>query len=99
MPADEDRQRGDRQRLDRWLWHARVVRPRAAAADLVRSGHVRLDGARVTGAAHAVRVGQVLTVSLNAGVRILRVRGFAERRGDATSVSELLDDITDDVGK
>ncbi|BAF86229.1 RNA-binding S4 protein [Azorhizobium caulinodans ORS 571] len=91
MAADEDRQR-----LDRWLWHARVVRTRAAAADLVRSGHVRLDGQRVTGAAHPVKLGQVLTVSLNAGVRVLRVRGFAERRGDATSVADLLDDITDE---
>ncbi|GGF81206.1 hypothetical protein GCM10007301_46660 [Azorhizobium oxalatiphilum] len=88
-----------RQRIDRWLWHARVVRTRADAADLVRSGHVRLDGQRITGAGHMVRAGQVLTVSLNAGVRVLRIRGFAERRGDATSASELLDDITDDIGK
>lgn len=88
-----------RQRIDRWLWHARVVRSRADAADLVRSGHVRVDGQRVTGAGHMVKTGQVLTVSLNAGVRVLRIRGFAERRGDATSTSELLDDITDDIGK
>ena len=31
----------DRQRIDKWLWHARVVRTRQAAAALAASGHVR----------------------------------------------------------
>ena len=37
----------ERQRIDKWLWHARVVRTRTAAAALVERGHVRLNGARV----------------------------------------------------
>ena len=37
----------DRQRIDKWLWHARVVRTRTAAAALVNAGNVRLNGARV----------------------------------------------------
>ena len=85
----------ERQRLDRWVWHARVVRTREAAADLVRAGHVRLDGARVTSPARAVRPGQVLTIALDRQVRILRVVGFSERRGDATSASALFDEITE----
>ncbi|WP_341989384.1 S4 domain-containing protein [Azorhizobium sp. AG788] len=89
----------DRQRLDRWLFHARIVRTRSAAADLLRAGHVRLDGQRVTAAAQPVRRGQVVTIALTGGVRVVRVRGFSERRGDATSVIELLDDITHETGK
>ena len=85
----------ERQRLDRWIWHARVVRTREAAADLVRAGHVRLDGARVTGPGHMVRPGQVLTIALDRQVRILRVVGFSDRRGDATSASALFDEITE----
>jgi ribosome-associated heat shock protein Hsp15 len=85
----------ERQRLDRWIWHARVVRAREDAADLVRSGHVRLDGARVTSPGHMVRAGQVLTIALDRQVRVLRVVAFAERRGDATSALALFEEITE----
>ncbi|MFG1345766.1 RNA-binding S4 domain-containing protein [Xanthobacter autotrophicus DSM 431] len=85
----------ERQRLDRWIWHARVVRTREAAADLVRAGHVRIDGARVTSPAHAVKPGQVLTIALDQRVRVLRVVGFSERRGGATSASVLYNEITE----
>ncbi|MDI4656407.1 RNA-binding S4 domain-containing protein [Xanthobacter autotrophicus] len=85
----------ERQRLDRWIWHARVVRTREAAADLVRAGHVRLDGDRVTSPSHQVRAGQVLTIALDRQVRLLRVIGFSQRRGDATSARALFDEITE----
>jgi ribosome-associated heat shock protein Hsp15 len=35
----------DRQRLDKWLWHARVVRTRSAAAALAPTRHSRVNGA------------------------------------------------------
>jgi len=85
----------DRQRVDRWIWHARVVRTREAAAELVRAGHVRLDGARVTSPSHPVKTGQVLTVAIDRQVRLLRVVGFSERRGSATSASALFEEITE----
>lgn len=85
-----------RQRIDLWLWHARVVRTRAAAADLVRAGHVRVDGRRVDAAGHGVRAGQVLTVGLDRSVRVLRIVRFSERRGDATAASALFEEITDE---
>lgn len=84
----------DRQRLDRWIWHARVVRTRADAVALIRAGHVRLDGARVKTPAQPVRLGHVLTISLDSSTRVLRIVGFAERRGDATSTSVLFEEIT-----
>ncbi|MFG1292351.1 RNA-binding S4 domain-containing protein [Xanthobacter versatilis] len=86
----------ERQRLDRWIWHARVVRTREAAADLVRAGHVRLDGARVTSPAQSVRAGQVLTIALDRNVRVLRIVGFSQSRGDATSARALFDEITEE---
>ena len=78
-----------RERLDKWLWHARIVRARATAAALVESGHVRINGARVRQASHAVKPGDVLTVALDARVRLLRVEAFAKRRGDAPSARSL----------
>ena len=69
------------QRLDKWLWFARVVKTRALAAQLVGSGKVRVNRARVLKPSHLVRQGDVLTVALRGQVRILEVLSFAERRG------------------
>jgi len=84
----------DRQRIDKWLWHARVVRTRAAAAALAGSGHVRVNGARISAASHAVKVGDVITVALDRTVRVLKVAGFSERRGDAQAGRLLYEDLS-----
>jgi ribosome-associated heat shock protein Hsp15 len=84
----------DRQRIDKWLWHARVVRTRSAAAALAASGHVRVNGQRIDAASRAVHVGDVVTVALDRTVRLLKVAGFAERRGAAESARALVEDLT-----
>ena len=84
----------DRQRIDKWLWHARVVRTRSSAAALVTEGHVRLNGERVSASSRPVKAGDVVTVALDRVVRILKVIGFAERRGDADAARLLCEDIT-----
>jgi ribosome-associated heat shock protein Hsp15 len=71
----------DRQRIDRWLWHARVVRTRDAAAALADRGYVRVNGTRIDAPSRMVRAGDVVTVALDGGVRVLKVTGFVERRG------------------
>jgi ribosome-associated heat shock protein Hsp15 len=76
----------ERQRLDKWLWHARVVKARSSAAALVEAGHVRVNGVREKAPGHAVKAGDVLTIGLDRSVRVLKVVGFAERRGDAPAV-------------
>jgi ribosome-associated heat shock protein Hsp15 len=84
----------DRQRIDKWLWHARVVRTRSAAAELVTSGHVRLNGQRINAPSGLVRIADVITVALDRNVRILQVAGFAERRGGAEAGRTLYCELT-----
>jgi ribosome-associated heat shock protein Hsp15 len=83
----------ERQRLDKWLWHARVVKARTSAAALVEAGHVRINGVRETAPGHSVKAGDVLTIGLDRTVRLLKVIGFAERRGDASAARMLYDDL------
>src|SRR2546423_4067818 len=83
-----------RQRIDKWLWHARVERTRTAAAALASAGNVRLNGERVTAASRPVKAGDVVTVALDRAVRIMKVTGFAERRGDADVARLLHEDLT-----
>ena len=86
----------ERQRIDKWLWHARVVRTRSAAAALTTAGHVRINGQRIDAPSQAVRPGDVVTVALDRAVRVLKVLGFAERRGsadDARVLCEVLEPV------
>ena len=85
---------GERQRLDKWLWFARVVKTRALAAKLVTAGHVRLNGARAAGPDKPVRPGDVLTIALERQVRVLRVVAPGERRGPYEEARRLYDDLT-----
>ena len=85
----------ERQRLDKWLWHARVVKARTSAAALIEAGYVRINGVREKAPGHAVKAGDVLTVGLDRTVRILKIVGFSERRGDASAARGLYDDLQD----
>jgi ribosome-associated heat shock protein Hsp15 len=84
----------DRQRIDKWLWHARVVRTRSAAAALVDGGLVRVNNERVGQPSRLVRPSDVITIALDRSVRILKVMGYAERRGSATDAGDLFEDLT-----
>jgi ribosome-associated heat shock protein Hsp15 len=82
------------QRIDKWLWHARMVRTRSDAAALAAAGFVRLNGKRMTAASQPVRIGDVVTLALDRSVRVIRVEGFCERRGDAPAARALYRDLT-----
>ena len=84
----------DRQRIDKWLWHARVVRTRSAASALANAGHVRINGARIDASSRPVRAGDVVTIALDRNVRVLKVTGYALRRGSAELARALFEDLT-----
>jgi len=84
----------DRQRIDRWLWHARLVRTREAAATLAGAGYVRVNGMRIEAPGRMVRTGDVITVALERSVRVLKITGFRERRGPAGSGEALYEELT-----
>ncbi len=71
------------QRLDKWLWCARFAATRTACAEMAASGLVRINR-QATDKRHAkVRVGDMLTLPLYAGVRVVEVLGLTERRAGA----------------
>jgi ribosome-associated heat shock protein Hsp15 len=80
---------GGTMRLDKWIWFARFQRTREACADLVRKGHVRLDGRKVAQPGASVRVGRVLTLALPGRTVIVEVLDLAERRESAEAAGVL----------
>lgn len=79
----------DEQRLDKWLWYARLVKSRTLAAKLVEAGCIRVNRQRVTKAAATIRCGDVLTVTLHGRVRVIEILGLGERRGPASEAQTL----------
>ena len=70
-----------------------MVKARTSAAALVEGGHVRVNGVREKTPGHAVKAGDVVTIALDRSVRVLKVVGFSERRGDASAARVLYDDL------
>ncbi|MCM5556536.1 RNA-binding S4 domain-containing protein [Pleomorphomonas sp. JP5] len=83
-----------RQRIDKWLVYARVVKTRTLGQALAASGHVRLNGRKVDDPAQPVKAGDVLTIGLHNKVRVLKVLDFAARRGSFSVASGLYEDLT-----
>jgi ribosome-associated heat shock protein Hsp15 len=83
VTSQESDDAADRLRIDRWLWCVRFFRSRSAAAEAVRSGHVRLNGQRVK-PAHAVKIGDALQIALPHGSeRDVAIAVIPKRRGPA----------------
>ena len=85
---------GTGQRLDKWLWHARIARTRSVAGRLVAGGKVRVNRQRVTKPAHPLHPGDVITLMLAGRVWVLRIEALAERRGPAAEARGLYADLT-----
>lgn len=82
------------QRIDKWLFFARVVKSRSLAQKLALSGAVRVNRDKVEHAARIIRPGDVLTIRLDRSVRVLRVLNPGERRGPAGEAAGLFEDLT-----
>ncbi len=82
------------QRLDKWLWFVRVVKSRTLAAALVTGGKIRLNRDRIEKPSHLVKPGDVLTITVNARVRVLKVAAPGTRRGSPIEARALYEDLT-----
>jgi len=83
----------EHQRVDRWLWHARFLKSRTLAASFAQSGKLRINKERVRKANRQLRIGDVLTFSQGTRIRVIKVRGFAVRRGSARDAQSLYEDL------
>jgi ribosome-associated heat shock protein Hsp15 len=85
-------------RLDQWLWFARFLKTRTAAARFVQDGHVRLNRKRVDDPAQGVKPGQVLTLAFPHATRVVRVLSAGFRRGPPAEARTLYEDLDEGRG-
>lgn len=91
------------QRLDTWLWCARLRRARTDCAALVESGAVRINRLPTDKPHARVRVGDVLTIAQGRGERgriaVWRVLALAERRGPPAEARALYEDLSEGMAR
>ncbi|WP_311031460.1 RNA-binding S4 domain-containing protein [Mesorhizobium koreense] len=85
---------GERQRIDKWLFFARVAKSRSLAAKLVLAGRIRVNREKVEQTSYPVKPGDVLTITLDRKVLVYRILSSGVRRGPATEARTLYEDLT-----
>jgi ribosome-associated heat shock protein Hsp15 len=84
----------DGQRLDQWLWFARLTKSRTLAQALIERGKLRVNKEKVDRPSQWLRPGDVVTLSTGPNVRILTVKAIGKRRGPAAEAQALYEELT-----
>ncbi|MEN0040543.1 MAG: RNA-binding S4 domain-containing protein [Pseudomonadota bacterium] len=88
-----------RLRADKWLWFARIVKTRSLASSLIRGGRVRVNGERISSPSRALAADDVLTVTLDRQIKVLKVIAMPERRGPYEEARHMYEDLSPAVPK
>lgn len=83
----------DGTRVDRWLWAVRLYKPRSAATDACRGGHVKVNG-KAAKPATVVRPGDRVEAFAGGRERILEVVKVIEKRVGAAVAAECVVDLS-----
>jgi ribosome-associated heat shock protein Hsp15 len=80
-------------RLDQWLWAVRLFKSRSLAAEAIKGGRAKVNGA-ATKPAHEARPGEIVTITYFSITRTARVLGAPRSRVAAKLVAEYAEDLT-----
>lgn len=76
-------------RIDKWLWHARVVKSRSLSQKLIAGGKVRVNREKTVSASRHVKPGDVLTITLERQVCVYEIVAIGKRRGPYSEACKL----------
>ena len=82
------------QRVDQWLWFARITRSRTLAQEMIARGKVRVNRIKIDKPSTLVKPGDVLTLVVGPAVRSLEILAIGARRGPAAEARLLFHDST-----
>ena len=94
MPERQVEGPARRQRLDRWLFFARLTKSRTLAQKLVASGAVRVNSLRTLDVDHTVGPGDVLTIAQANRLVVWRILAPGTRRGPPAEAKTLYEDLS-----
>ena len=82
-------------RLDQWLWAVRLFKSRRLAAEAIKGGRAKVNGA-TSKPAHEAKVGEIVTITFYSITRTVRVLSAPRSRVGAKLVAEYAEDLTPD---
>lgn len=82
------------QRIDKWLWHARLYKTRSIAQKQVATGKIRVDREKISSPSRKVTTGNVLTITRERDIKIIEIVGIADRRGPYSQAQLLYHDMS-----
>jgi ribosome-associated heat shock protein Hsp15 len=85
---------GSRQRIDKWLFFARMAKSRSIAQSLIQSNCIRINGALVSQPSYQVKTGDRLDIKLERRDVVLVVKSGGDRRGPFEEARLLYEDLT-----
>lgn len=74
MGSNEQPLESTRQRLDKWLFFARMAKSRSLAQGYVQSGQVKVNGVTIRQPSHTVKAGDRLDIAFERMDRVLVVK-------------------------
>lgn len=92
--AEQQPGAGARQRIDKWLFFARLAKSRSLAQDQIASGLVLVNDKPASQPSQLLKPGDRLVLKRPRGDMIVVVRGAGERRGPYEEARLLYDDVT-----
>ncbi|MDY6961415.1 MAG: RNA-binding S4 domain-containing protein [Pseudomonadota bacterium] len=99
MAAEGEAPAGTHQRIDKWLFFARMVKSRAIAQALVEAGSVTINGRPIRHASDLVRPGDKVGLLFERRDVLLVVRSGGFRRGPSSEARQLYDDLSPPVSE
>ncbi len=82
------------QRIDKWLWHARIFKTRSIAQKQITTGKIRVDKEKISNCSRKIIASNVLTITLQRDIKIIEVIGFAKKRGPYSDAQLLYNDLS-----
>ena len=82
------------ERIDRWLWAARVFKTRSIAADACKNSRVTINGVSVK-PSHTIKVGETINVKKPPITYSYKVLKLINQRVGAQLLPEIYENVTD----
>ncbi len=87
-------QGGSGQRIDKWLWFARLVKTRTLGTRLVSTGKIRINREKVDKPSQHVKAEDIITARIGRRILVLKVLDTGTRRGPSAEALMLYEDLT-----
>ena len=90
--------RGDRLRVDKWLWAARFFKTRSLAKAAIEGGKVQLAGQRVK-VSREIAVGDILHIRQGWDERVIEVKRLSDQRRGAPEAQLLYEETAASIAR